>query len=439
MAISTEVLASQNPWWEDPVGIEKDEKIREAFSRKHRTEYEFEKGNFLIIGPRQVGKTTFMKLLIHKLIKDKINSKNILFFSCEALREKDDIISLIQLFDRFSQGQKYIFLDEITFVKDWDVAIKFILDNLAKDKFIYISGSSIATFKGERFPGRDIVIREFLPLKFREFCFLFGSDNLKENLRKIELADFNSERIFESCLKTLPFFKEIQILFERYLECGGFLLPAFQLIEEGEIMDKTFEVYKNWILGDLSKLERSERIFSSVTQGVIKSYGTRFSLSSIAREMEIGSHVTVRKYLELMENLFLIRSYFNTRLDKKMLLFRKERKVYFSDPFLFRVFNWYVFGSKRISDERLPSLIEGVVGEHLKRKFGQKVFYFSNRKEVDFIVENLGIEIKIGKVGGRDFPKIEIRNKVLLSKDSMEDFGIGRVKVVPISSFLLIV
>jgi len=71
-------------------------------------------------------------------------------------------------------------IDEITFVNEWQRAVKFVLDSpLIKDKFIFVTGSSSIALKKETFPGRHIKIRSFLPLSFKEFCNIFGSGNLK--------------------------------------------------------------------------------------------------------------------------------------------------------------------------------------------------------------------------------------------------------------------
>ena len=60
----------------------------------------------------------------------------------------------------------------------------------------------------------------------------------------------------------------------------------------------------NWGLG---KLGYSVRISNSVIKGIVKNYSTRFSLNSLAKEMEISAHKVVRDYLELLENLMLIK------------------------------------------------------------------------------------------------------------------------------------
>lgn len=424
--MDVELLAKQNPWWKNREEIEKDEKVLQALSRKHKLIQGFEKGNFLIIGPRQVGKTTFLKLAIHDLLKNTTPS-NILYFSCEPLSKKEDILELVGLFDRLGKGEKFLFLDEITFVRDWDVAVKFLLDSGMKN--LYVTGSSSATLKKERFPGRRINLRESLPLNFREFCLLFGSEELKNALKE---AKARVEEVFDKSFKLLPFIDELQGLFERYIVCGGFPLSAFQLVENGSIKEETYETYVNWILGDISKLDRSERIFKSVIQGVIKNYGSRFSLNSVAKEMEIGSHVTIREYLEFLEKCYLLRNYFKFDLGRGRPVYRAERKVYFIDPFLFRVFSRYAFGASDTPAEKEPSLIEGIVGEYLKRK--GETFFFHGRKEVDFILDNTGIEVKYGKVDKKDFPNVDLKNKILLSKNQWKDFG--DIKAMPIPVFI---
>ena len=99
---------------------------------------------------------------------------------------------------------------------------------------------------------------------------------------------------------------EIEKLFRLYVKCGGFPRSAYELIEKGKIREETQEIYWKWLIGDIAKIERSERITSSVLLGVLKNYGTRFSLNSIAKEMEIGSHVTIRGYLEVLEDIVLL-------------------------------------------------------------------------------------------------------------------------------------
>lgn len=428
-------ITEQNPWWEDKEKINEDEKVKEVLSKRQKIEYPFKKENTLIIGPRQVGKTTFLKLFIKNLIDNGANPKRILYFSCETIKDFNDITEIARFSDSLMKGKKYLFFDEITFVDEWQRAVKFILDSpLIKDKFIFVTGSSSIALKKETFPGRPIKINHFLPLSFKEFCSIFGSENLRNP--KGEISGLSVNEINEKAKDLFFYFSEIEKLFNLYIRCGGFPRSAYELIENEKIREETYEIYWKWLIGDIAKIERSERITSSVLLGVLKNYGTRFSLNSIAKEMEIGSHVTVREYLEILENLFVLRNIFPIEIKKGVEAFRRMRKVYFIDPFLFHVFKKQLTKTE-IREEEIPKLIEGIVAEHLIRKFG-KIFYYYQKKEIDFYLENSGIEVKWQKkVNKKDFPDIKLRNKILLSRDQFEFFK-DEMIIIPASIFLLL-
>jgi len=59
-----DLMVLQNPWWRGRDEIYKDDKVKAVLSKKSPLKYFFEKKNKVIIGPRQVGKTTYLKLCI---------------------------------------------------------------------------------------------------------------------------------------------------------------------------------------------------------------------------------------------------------------------------------------------------------------------------------------------------------------------------------------
>ena len=430
-------ITEQNPWWEDKNKIKQDEKVKELLSKKNRLTFSFKEENCLIIGPRQVGKTTYLKYHIYQLIRNGNNPKNICYFSCDALTNFNQIIEIVRFVDDLTKGKKYFFFDEVTFIKDWQKAIKYLLDSpLGKNKTIYISGSSSVALKKETFPGRNIKTHYFLPLSFKKFCQVFGSQNLKKNIISLK-SKINPTIILKRGKKLLFYYQEINKLFRLYLQSGGFPRSIYQLIEKGEISEETYEIYWKWLVADIAKVERSERISCTVILAVLKNYGSRFSLNSVAKEMEIGSHVTIRDYLEILEELFVLRNIFPFDFSKKAEVFRKMRKVYFIDPFLFAVFQKNL--TKRSpSNEAIPKIVEGIAAEYLKREFGA-VFYLSGKKEVDFFVNQMGIEVKWqNKINKKDFPKIDLKNKILLSKNEFKFFPRENLLILPVSIFLLI-
>ncbi|MHA1731422.1 MAG: DUF4143 domain-containing protein, partial [Promethearchaeota archaeon] len=214
--------------------------------------------------------------------------------------------------------------------------------------------------------------------------------------------------------------------------------------ETGRVSGTTRDAYVNWILGDLSRLNLRSQVFKQVVAGVVRNYGSRFSLNSIAKFTDIGSHKTVSKYLDVLQELLLINQIRAVDLSKMLPSYRKNRKAYFTDPFLARVFHAWVTG-REWPEEKVPVLVEGVIAEALarldRRNLGVDHFlwYFHSGREVDFVVrlgEVVGVEVKWReRVGPGDFaaPR-QFRNKVILSKNdlSLEE----SVRVIPVPLFL---
>ena len=424
-----DLIVLQNPWWRDKDEIYNDEKIKAVFSKKNPLRYFFKKGNKVIIGPRQVGKTTYLKLSILDLLEKGINPRNVMYFSCDLLRNYREIIEVIRTFERLSTGEKYVFLDEVTFVNEWERAIKFFLDSpLSRNVNLYVTGSTSAGIKRESFPGRPIKIEEFLPLSFRKVVFLLKPE-FKGIVEKLK-APTTPEEAYKNALDLYPYYDELMNAFYFYLNSGGYPRAIYELMD-GEISLDTYEMIYNATIFDITKLGRSERIALSIVLGILRRYGDRGSLNSIAKELEIGAHTTVRDYLELFEELFIGRNYFQADLKSFAPLLRKERKVYFIDPLVVNTFSRH-FGF----DVDISKKVEGVVGEHLKRNF--ETYFFYGKREVDFVTKRFGVEVKWqNKVKASDFPRVGIKNKLLLSKKNMEFVEGRNLVIIPAPLFLI--
>ena len=435
-----ESLREQNPWWIYPEMIENDEKVQEALSKNKKLIYSFsDASNTLIFGPRQVGKTTYFKLLIYDLIiNKKENPKKIAYFSCDILKDYQDILEMIRTIKLITPENRYIFLDEISFVEEWQRAVKYMLDSgIIRNKVVYITGSSSINLRKESFPGRDIKIREFMPLSFRDFCLLFGSQNLKTHLENMRFEFKDLAEISEKVRKLLPFQDELDYLFLNFLECGGFPKAFYEHMENDGIKNSTYETYWKWIIYDIAKIGKSEKIVNGVLRGILKNYGCKFSLNSIAKETEIGSHTTVREYMEILEDLYIIRNFHHYDIFRGTIVHRKMRKAYFVDPFLYHVVQRMIFGIHR---PEYPAIVEGIVAETLTRRFGKnRTGFYYGKKEIDVCFGDFGIEVKWQeKVDARDFPKIDMRNKIILSKRTFDFYGDG-VLIIPVSMFLALI
>jgi predicted AAA+ superfamily ATPase len=133
----------------------------------------------VITGIRRCGKSTFIKLLIDYLKKRKVKTANIVFIKKDSL-EFDNINTYSDLNDfvikKFKgiRGKKYLFIDEVQEIKNWEKAIASFFTNKTAD--IYITGSNAGMLSSDlatlltgryiEFKINTLVFSEFL--KFRK-------------------------------------------------------------------------------------------------------------------------------------------------------------------------------------------------------------------------------------------------------------------------------
>ena len=420
-----ERLANQNPWWNDKSAIERDEKVKNVLDTGSLIDMKLINENQVLIGPRQLGKTTSLKYDIYKKIfNEEIDPKFILYYSFDTSRNFEDISDVINTFISTNKQKTFLYLDEISFVDGWQRAIKAFLDSdKSSNSTLYITGSSSINLKKELMPGRKIKFIEFMPLSFKEFLISFGSDNLKHILKKNSVLNLDSA--IELAKELMTYFDEISRLFAIYLATGGYPDAIFDYMTNKYIRDSIYDIHWNAFVSDVSKSEKSIEIATAVIYGLIESYSSKVNLSKIAQMQGIKSHITVREYIEMLDDLFTVKSIFP--VANKKYVFRKDRKVYFNDPFLYNLFTKKL----NIIDKNSESkIVEGIVFNSLYRFINRekqlsepkiKVGFYSGKKEVDFVIDEFGFEVKWqNNVTYKDFPNINIKKKILLSKSTLK-------------------
>jgi hypothetical protein len=420
-----ESLSSQNPWWRNGKAILEDEKVKRALAAGERMLVRLWDRNSIMIGPRQLGKTTALKYDIYlKIMKDGIDPGNILYYSFDTARDYNVISDVINTFMGATEGKRYIYLDEVSFVPEWQRAIKFFLDSgSAKDARLYVTGSSSINLRKELFPGREIVVRNVLPATFHDFVIALGSKELAGFVSKNSSGDIAKAE--DAARKATRHFDELSTLFRTFLGTGGFPLAVFDNMSNGRINESTIETHWNAFLSDISKAERSVDTAAALIRELIGSYSSKVNMSKLAREAGILSHVTAREYMELFKELFLVGYIFPVNKRRKPL-FRKERKVYFIDPFLLNMFSRKLNIQIPLAESKAA---EGAVYSLLSRIFDE-IGYIENGKEIDFVADDTAIEVKWqGTVGEKDRPKSDLKRSILLSKSTA---GNG---IVPLPTF----
>jgi len=455
--------AIQNPWWKGKEHIREDRHLRHYFGLRYRwlppvlEEAKLAPDNiFSIRGPRQVGKTTLVKLMIRSLIENGIPEKAVFYATCDVMLDYKELLGLIRAYIEFAESgnivERYIFLDEISGIENWQKAVKLLVDSgELENTCLVLTGSHTLDIKYgfERLPGRTGKLGKdylLLPLKFNKFVSLVKP----EIYARIETVPYLSVKaINKSINSALPFEKELKVLFNQYLTVGGFPLAINEFYAEKEIPEYVYELYTRWVIGDIAKWGKQEKILKQMLRTAIIKQGTAVSWDSFAKDAEIKSHKTVSSYAEDLENMFVFFVLYFIDLDKKTANYNKNKKIYFFDPFVHHMFNrMFYFKEAEIT----PALIEAVTVVHFAR-FAQKeipytkpnevAFHWKNRRETDIVLKSKGdlfaVEVKYQeKISRADFGSLHhFKEGIIASKSTLKTGE--QYSVVPVHLLLALI
>ncbi|MGC9106005.1 MAG: ATP-binding protein [Thermoprotei archaeon] len=422
-----------NPWWVSGERIGEVETFRkyeesevkwvpDVVQKVSLTPYSL---NF-VFGPRQVGKSTALILLVKKLLDDGVNPKSIFYFSCDKLADYKELDEVLGDYLKFRKANgvssSFILLDEVTYPKEWYRALKVRIDrgDFRNDVLVVTGSLSMAakreveTFPGRRGKGKNLLM---LPLPFSKYAELFGV--------RVPKGDLGF--VLSNYLQNVHFLSELDDLLERYLVTGGFPNAVRDYVRLGKVSGQTVSDFISSVVSDVNKLRRSETFFKLAVKGIIERTSSEFSYHTLSRSFGVGTVKTAISYIELLERLYLLKVLNQVDLEGKVL-YRKEKKFYFVDPFVYRA-----FASWTLTD--LPEeskLVEGVVVSHLSRLY--ETFYTKVRGEIDAVVkmgkELVGFEVKFGAVKAEKRILGRMKRVYVLSRDRVDN------NVIPVSVFL---
>jgi hypothetical protein len=492
--VSFDELAMQNPWWGDSANINADGKIKSFDSAtlrwypRLRRYLDLDKDVlYSIRGPRQVGKTTLVKLIVRDLLKER-KPFDIFYYSCELVKDPKELYSILDTFLQWSRhqgpGRKLICLDEITQVESWESAYKQFVDiNSLRNMTVILTGSSSWDLKHsvERLGGRKGEItgeqnnKILLPMKFAEYVKLrkpriydkLDGMGLYENQKRkeafISLMGPNSYQWIDPLL---PFKGELDALLDEYFITGGVMSAVNPYVNNNEIPSTTYEMYLQLFFGDVARIKRDEGTARKVLSAILNHPHSAVGWERLSGEAGIPSAPTVMQYADVLRNLFVINVYNGLDQNKKQPKQRSEKKFQITNPFFFHAFHGYLtnpagdfFQQAKAflsNSEGKAALAEFVVGDHITRLaynfspsdiFDQEnfVFYVRNSagESVDFMVRLpdgfLPIEVKFqNQINPSDFKNIEkFERGILVSKDFVS-LGTAHPSI-PISLFLLFI
>ena len=493
-------LESFNPWWKEGYDIGDDPDIK-AWTKSHvrrevGKDYSFKDGDLIysLRGPRRVGKTTLLKLEVKRLLAS-VPRWNIMYYSFDLGGTPADVVHILDEYSarvgKTAKGRRFVFLDEISSVLDWQKAIKMQRDmGRLGDYTVVVSGShSIDMRRGaESMPGRrgtttrdDPLDKVLWPMSFGEFVRA-RDEEVGRRLDDLGLADRGGRASLARevasgsigpSLTDLSAYKEgLDAHLDAYLVTGGMPAVADEFQRTLRIESATYNECLSWATNDLGQSGKDISRISRLVPNILRSTGSCVSWSSLRRGTGIASPSTVEGYVEALADIFVIRMIYRYNSATDAPNFDSQKKIYLQDPFIFHAYN----GMRSASDhfdmcvehladpEKKAALVEQVAADHATRlafalapsqvgfRSMYSVFYWVGgghvKREVDLVVRDskslVPIEVKYqGSIsngdlyGLSDFRKATgTKGGVLVTRDKLgERSGFA---MVPASLFLLL-
>ena len=383
-------------------------------------------GVYILTGGRQVGKSTLIKLIIKNLLlQKKVSAQQIFYIPCDLLQRYQELVSIMErIFEEIDKGKYfYLFLDEITYVKEWDRAIKYFADlGYFTKGSILITGSDSLILREsmKKFPGRrgkaERTDFHYYPLSFSEFLILTVPE-LTNEVKKIKrlsaIIDEPVNQTFSSLEKsvTADTMRLIDGYFQHYLITGGFL-PAINEYGRKERIGKyVYQTYQQWVIGDFLKRNKKEHFLKEIITVLSNRLGKQVTLHSIASMTEIQHHSTIHEYLNILEDMDVIFIQQALREDKLKPAPKKAKKIHFTDPFIMQALLSWVRDidnpSEIIESPYKENMVEGCISSLFKRKY--RTYYIKSEGEVDMAI-----------LSGKGFLPIEIKWSEDLSRNELK-------------------
>lgn len=321
-------------------------------------------GLFVMRGPRQIGKSTWLKTVLKHHVDQK---EKCFYLSCENVMDYQELKEILDS----TKDRKVILLDEVTFVPEWFRPMKHTLDSGDERIFILTGSNTVDLRKGaDRMPGRWGNGGEFelLPMDFSEF----------QKMRQ------------QAGWKEMNSIDELKLFFT----VGGFPFALLEAGPKGIQPKKAIKTYQSWLEGDFLKLGKQSVYLKELCYQISQSITSSVSLQKLAQRTQISSHHTVQEYIHTLENCFALKTLYALDPNTGSYRFRKEKKFYFTDPLCyFAALDW---GGEIPRQGSFEQLAEMMAHEYLSRKHPRMGYYSTKDGEVDFYSKqkSWAIEVK---------------------------------------------
>lgn len=314
----------------------------------------------ILTGIRRCGKSTILKMIIEKLLKERgVSMEQIVSYRFDSMEYED--MTAKQMYQElksrlYPNGKTYFFLDEMQEIKGWEKVVNSLASDYNVD--LYVTGSNSRMMSSEistYLTGRYVAFRIYT-LSFQEYL-MFKS-------QYAEIADTHKE-------------------LANYIRLGGFPATHLQAYGQDEIYTIVRDIYNSTIFSDIVKRNQVRKVdqLERVVRYTFNNVGNTFSAKAISdylkSERRSLDNETVYSYLEKLEKAYLLQRCSRYDLQGKEIL-KTQEKFYLADTSL----RYSVLG---YNDDTVASSLENVVYLELSRRGYTVHIGKTSDGEVDFV------------------------------------------------------
>lgn len=326
--------------------------------------------NYVFVGLRRAGKS----YLMYQVIQEYIHSgqaviEDILYINFEDERiapiKVEELGLILDAYKEMYDSQPLVFLDEIQNVTGWEKFARRLADSHYK---VFITGSNAQMLSKEIYTtlGGRFVAYEVFPFSFREYL----SYQNVELLKNWEYTDTRTQVIKH---------------FYQYFYFGGFA-ESFAMNDKRSWLNG---IYQKILLGDIIIRNdiRNENAIRVLVKKLSESVMQSTSMSRLKNIVDTTgttiSRNTLVDYLQFLSDSYLVFgiSNFSDKLSEKETF----KKRYFFDNGLL---NNFLFDPE-------TKLLENIVAIHLKKKYGDDLYFYNKNIEVDFFIPSASIAVQV--------------------------------------------
>ncbi|MEW6751947.1 MAG: AAA family ATPase [Candidatus Latescibacterota bacterium] len=353
-----------------------------------------ESGLILVRGARQYGKSTWLEQQVRETVQQAGPGSAYLLNGDEvadagALAEA--IRAVRPLFSPRARVRR-LFIDEITAVRDWQRALKRLLDaGELRDVLVITTGSQAADLRrgAERLPGRKGRLSRtsflFVPVSFAEYSRVCG-------------AHLGSD------------------LLPAYLLSGGSPVAGAELAAGGRLPEFVIEMTRDWVYGEFAAAGRQRSSLLGVMECLHRFAGAPSGQARLAREAGLANNTVAAGYLEQLMDLLCVATAFPWDESRRRANRRRPAKLHFVN--LLVAVAWHPARIRSVQEYRaLPEqdqarLLEWLVAQEIWRCAavrGEETpevmhFWQGREHELDFVLPpDRFVEVKRGKASPVEF------------------------------------